>query len=112
VCLDEKPVTLHAEVRPASPARPGREARRDGEYERCGTAQFGVLEFPGSRPGEHLTAVHQRDFQLTIVPLVRPNPHQAYGWLGFESASVNDHFASFFTLRHVRRPSSRRLSNS
>ena len=27
VCLDEKPVTLHAEVRPASPARPGREAR-------------------------------------------------------------------------------------
>src|SRR5580658_1817689 len=38
VCLDEKPVTLHAEVRPASPARPGREARRDSEYERCGTA--------------------------------------------------------------------------
>ena len=38
VCLDEKPVTLHAEVRPASPAKPGREARRDSEYERCGTA--------------------------------------------------------------------------
>lgn len=38
VCLDEKPVTLHAEVRPASPARPGREARRDSEYERCGAA--------------------------------------------------------------------------
>jgi hypothetical protein len=29
VCLDEKPVTLHAEVRPFSAARPGREARRD-----------------------------------------------------------------------------------
>jgi hypothetical protein len=28
VCLDEKPVTLHADVRPASPAQPGREARR------------------------------------------------------------------------------------
>jgi hypothetical protein len=26
VCLDEKPVTLHADVRPASPAKPGREA--------------------------------------------------------------------------------------
>jgi hypothetical protein len=38
VCLDEKPVTLHADVRPASPAQPGREARRDNEYERCCTA--------------------------------------------------------------------------
>jgi hypothetical protein len=38
VCLDEKPVTLHADVRPASPAAPGREARRDNEYERRGTA--------------------------------------------------------------------------
>src|SRR6476646_8777718 len=28
VCLDEKPVTLHADVRAASPASPGREARR------------------------------------------------------------------------------------
>ena len=37
VCLDEKPVTLHADVRPASPAAPGREARRDNEYERRGT---------------------------------------------------------------------------
>src|ERR1035438_6190474 len=34
VCLDEKPVTLHADVRPASPAAPGREARQDNEYER------------------------------------------------------------------------------
>ena len=38
VCLDEKPVTLHADVRRGSPAVPGREARRDNEYERCGTA--------------------------------------------------------------------------
>jgi DDE superfamily endonuclease len=38
VCLDEKPVTLHADIRPPSPAAPGREARRDNEYERCGTA--------------------------------------------------------------------------
>jgi hypothetical protein len=38
VCLDEKSVTLHADVRPTSPAQPGREARRDNEYERCGTA--------------------------------------------------------------------------
>ena len=38
VCLDEKPVTLHADVRPATAASPGREARRDSEYQRCGTA--------------------------------------------------------------------------
>ena len=28
VCIDEKPITLHADVRPASPAVPGREAKR------------------------------------------------------------------------------------
>ena len=38
VCLDEKPVTLHADIRPPSPAKAGRETRRDNEYERCGTA--------------------------------------------------------------------------
>jgi hypothetical protein len=38
ICVDEKPITLHADLRPASPAVPGREARRDNEYERRGTA--------------------------------------------------------------------------
>jgi hypothetical protein len=33
VCVDEKPVPLHADVRPASAAAPEREARRDNEYE-------------------------------------------------------------------------------
>ena len=53
VCLDEKPVTLHADVRPPSPAKPGREARRDNEYERCGTANV----FYGVEPkaGRHFT---------------------------------------------------------
>ena len=50
VCLDEKPITLHAEVRPPSPAKPGREARRDNEYERCGTANvFCAVEPKGGR---------------------------------------------------------------
>jgi hypothetical protein len=53
VCLDEKPVPLHADVRPPSPARPGREARRDSEYERCGTANvFCVVE---PKAGRHFT---------------------------------------------------------
>jgi hypothetical protein len=42
VCVDEKPTTLHADVRPFSPAVPGREARRDNEYERRGTAEWMV----------------------------------------------------------------------
>ena len=36
VCLDEKPVSLHADVRPARPARPGHLAKRDNE---CATAR-------------------------------------------------------------------------
>jgi hypothetical protein len=53
VCLDEKPVTLHADVRPATPAAPGREARQDNEYERRGTASV----FCGVEPkaGRHFT---------------------------------------------------------
>jgi hypothetical protein len=40
ICLDEKSVTLHADPRPPSPPVPGREARQDSEYERCGTANL------------------------------------------------------------------------
>jgi hypothetical protein len=53
VCLDEKPVTLHADIRPASPAEPGREARRDSEYERCGTANVFCAVEP--KAGRHFT---------------------------------------------------------
>jgi DDE superfamily endonuclease len=53
VCLDEKPVTLHAEVRSFSPAVPGREARRDSEYERCGTANIFCAVEP--KAGRHFT---------------------------------------------------------
>ena len=53
VCLDEKPVTLHADVRPSSPAEPGREARRDSEYERCGTANVFCAVEP--KAGRHFT---------------------------------------------------------
>ena len=53
VCLDEKPVTLHADVRPPSPAQPGREARRDNEYKRCGTANVFCAVEP--KAGRHFT---------------------------------------------------------
>jgi len=53
VCLDEKPITLHADVRPATPATPGREARRDNEYERCGTANVFCAVEP--KAGRHFS---------------------------------------------------------
>jgi hypothetical protein len=51
--VDEKPVVLHADVRPPRPMRPGQIARRDSEYERRGTANV----FCGVQPkaGRHFT---------------------------------------------------------
>jgi len=53
VCVDEKPVVLHADVRPPRPMRPGRVLRRDSEYKREGTANV----FCGVEPkaGRHFT---------------------------------------------------------
>src|SRR6516162_2867143 len=55
VCMDEKPVVLHADIRPSIPMRPGRMARHDSEYQRCGTANV----FCGVQPkaGRHFTKV-------------------------------------------------------
>ncbi len=53
LCLDEKPVTLHADIRPTVPAQPGREARRDSEYERRGTANVFCAVEP--KAGRHFT---------------------------------------------------------
>src|SRR5271166_4871167 len=55
VCVDEKPVTLHQDVRPPIAMKPGRVAKRDYEYKRCGTANV----FCGVEPkaGRHFTRV-------------------------------------------------------
>jgi hypothetical protein len=53
ICLDEKSVTLHADVRPPSPPVPGREARQDSEYKRCGTANVFCAVQP--QAGRHFT---------------------------------------------------------
>jgi transposase len=53
VCVDEKPVALHADVRPPTPALPGREARQDSEYQRCGTANVFCAVEP--KAGRHFT---------------------------------------------------------
>src|ERR1035437_1122453 len=53
--LDEKPVVLPADTRSPIAMKPGRAARRDYEYKRCGTANV----FCGIEPqaGRHFTKV-------------------------------------------------------
>jgi hypothetical protein len=38
VCVDEKPLVLHEDMRPMIPMQPGQVGRRDYEYKRCGMA--------------------------------------------------------------------------
>ena len=53
VCMDEKPVTLHAEVRPPIRMAPCKIAKRDNEYERRGTANVFCAVEP--KAGRHFT---------------------------------------------------------
>lgn len=53
VCLDEKPVVLHRDLRPPTPAQPQQPAKRDYEYERCGTANVFCAVEPLA--GRHFT---------------------------------------------------------
>jgi hypothetical protein len=46
VCLDEKPVVLHADVQPLVPVEPGQPERVDYEYERKGTRNLFVMVEP------------------------------------------------------------------
>jgi hypothetical protein len=55
VCVDEKPVVLHADTRPVAPMSPGHAARRDYEYKRCGTANVFCAVEP--KAGRHFTKV-------------------------------------------------------
>ncbi len=62
VCLDEKPVVLHADVRPSLPVIPGTPQRIDYEYERRGTRNlfFVVEPLAGWR---HVEVTEQRTKQ-------------------------------------------------
>ena len=76
ICLDEKPVCLHADVRPFSPPRPGHIAKRDNEYKRCGTANiFAVLE---PKAGRHFTCAtpdrSAAQFARTVQRIVADYP--------------------------------------
>ena len=53
VCLDQKPVVLHRDLRPPTQAQPRQPAKRDYEYERCGTANVFCAVEPLA--GRHFT---------------------------------------------------------
>jgi transposase len=72
VCIDEKPVVLHRDIRASKPARPGHVARRDYEYKRCGTANVfcGVEPKAGRhfpRPTATRSAAEFADYLVEIV---------------------------------------------
>jgi hypothetical protein len=55
VCIDEKPISLHDDVRPARPMAPGKPKRPDNEYKRCGTANAFCAVEP--KAGKHFTLI-------------------------------------------------------
>ena len=107
VCLDEKPVSLHAEVRAPRPARPGHVAKRDNEYRRCGTANiFGIVE---PKAGRHLTLVTPSrsgaQFARAIEHLVAAYPTARTIHLVLDNLNIHDEgsLVAVFGPRRARR---------
>jgi hypothetical protein len=67
VRVNEKPVVLHADVRPPRPMRPGRIARCDSEYQRRGTADVfcGVQPKTGRTSPNRLRTAPRRSSPIT-----------------------------------------------
>lgn len=84
VCLDEKPIFPHKEVRPSRPAAPGHAAKRDNEHQRCGTANvFAVVE---PKAGRHFTSA---------------TPHRTAAEFAKTLGSLLDRYPSARTMRLV-----------
>jgi len=81
VCLDEKPVVLHADVHPPVPVEPGKPKRVDYEYERRGTRNLFVLVEPlaGWRHVEVTAQRTMHDYAKIVRWLVdEVYPHAEY----------------------------------
>jgi len=100
VCLDEKPVTLHADLRPAIAAAPGKVAKRDNEYKRCGTANVFCAVEP--KAGKHFTRPTPNrsapEFAQAVEKIIRVYPlarkiHMVMDNLNIHCRkSLTDHF--------------------
>jgi hypothetical protein len=112
VCLDEKPVVLHADIQPPVPVEPGQPERVDYEYERRGTRNLFVMVEPlaGWR---HVEVTEQRTVQdyaqvvrwlvdevypqAEYIRLVQDKPPHAYARLPLRNLSTcgsAPHFAA------------------
>jgi DDE superfamily endonuclease len=81
VCLDEKPVVLHADVQPPVPVSPGQPERVDYEYERKGTRNLFVMVEPlaGWRHVEVTEQRTMKDYAQVVRWLVdEVYPHAEY----------------------------------
>lgn len=85
VCLDERPLVLHAHVRPPVPPAPGGRAREDYEYRRCGTGSL-ALAFDPHRGWRHAWVGERR----TAIDFA--------GWL---KELADDHYPDAVVIRLV-----------
>jgi transposase len=122
VCLDEKPVVLHRDVRPAVPAAPRHPAKQDSEYQRCGTANiFCAVEPLAGRHFTWPTANRSgKQFALAMQRLVRAYPQARTIHLVVDNLSTHarsslvrhfgqekgNHIWSRFTLHYTPRHAS------
>jgi transposase len=97
VCIDEKPVTLHGDLRPPIPAAPGKIAKRDNEYERCGTANVFCAVEP--KAGRHFNvATPDRsgpEFVKAVAAIARHYP--AASTIHLVMDNLNIHHRKTFT---------------
>src|SRR5258708_39419800 len=79
VCVDEKPIVLHADTRPPMSLRSGRVARRDYEYKRCGTANVfcGIEPTAGGHFTKRAPTRAPPEFSDFILENPRPDPPAA-----------------------------------
>ena len=76
ICLDEQPYQLLDDVRPAQRAAPGKSAKEDYEYRRCGTCSvFVAVEPKGGRRFVQARRHRKRpDFAHFLRDLLRRYP--------------------------------------
>jgi hypothetical protein len=94
VCLDEKPVVLHADVRAGLPLAPGHVERRDYEYEQWGTANLFVLVEPLAGWRHVAVTAHRtkRDYSEVLRYLVEERYPYA-GRISLVQDNLNTHTA-------------------
>jgi len=99
VCVDEKLVTLHADIQAPLPVTPTRPERIDYEYERCGTANlFVALEPLGGWHDATVTARRTKaDFARYLHYLAEERyPHATQ--IRLVSDNLNTHDAAVLYL--------------